>query len=153
METCSKKARPRPRRVSWLNLHTVIPDINVRKMIYAYLTRYDKMVVECAHNSKMRPRFAHFTTGFAFPLQSFSEHCAKRGYLSLLQWGLANGCRLNSRVSCFAACGGQLEVLQWLRYIGCHMDRSACYYAEKRNHAEVSTWLYYNGCVCGGIYH
>lgn len=151
METRSKKARTR--RVSWLNLHTVIPDINVRKMIYAYLTPYDKMVVECAHNSNMRPRFAYFTTGFGFPLQSFPEHCAQNGYLSLLKWAFVYGCRVNSRVSFFAARGGQLEVLQWLRDIGCRVDTSACYNAKKHNHVEVSTWLYDNGCVCGGLFH
>lgn len=150
METRSKKARTR--RVSWLNLHTVILDINVRKMIYAYLTPQDRLVVECAHNSK-KSSFAIFTPGLAIPYHNLAEYCAQHGYFSLLQWTLANGFPMTARVSCFAAYGGHLEVLRWLRDNGCPLNSSACYYAEKHNHVEVLAWLQENGCVCGNRYH
>jgi hypothetical protein len=150
METRSKKAHTKgASRVSWLNLHMVIRDVNIRKMIYAYLTPYDRLVVECAHTSKWRSSIA-FTQGLAL---SFAEYCAQHGYLSLLQWAVANGVHMNSRVSCYAAYSGHLEMLQWLIAKGCPLNSSACYYARKNNRVEVLTWLRYNVCVCRGMYH
>ena len=63
-------------RVSWLNLHRWIPQKDVRKLIYGYLTDMDRILVEFAHLSNLK----------ILPFRRLTKHCARYGYLDLLKW-------------------------------------------------------------------
>ena len=88
-------------RVSYLNLHTLIPQRDVRKLIYAKLTRHEFFTVCVAHGRSL-----------SFPVK-FADHCAENGYLELLQWAIEKKCVHNSRIYYYAARNGHLKLLQW----------------------------------------
>ena len=48
---------------SWLNLHEFLPYRDVRRLVYSYLDKYDKEVVEIAHGVR---KFIAFDTMTCF---------------------------------------------------------------------------------------
>jgi hypothetical protein len=68
------------------------------------------------------------------------------GNLSLLKWGLANGCRLLECACAMAAEGGHLEALKWLRENKAEWDEWTCHDAARNGHLAVLNWAIENGC-------
>lgn len=138
-------------KISWLNLHKHIESKDVRKMIYGLLNKYDRFIVEKAHNTNKQ-------MDVSIQL-SFTKHCAKNGYLSLLQWCRTtreanNGSNFApwDEMTCnSAAKNGHLEVLKWCRTTENGRDpapwsSSTCANAARNGHLEVLQWLRKNGC-------
>jgi hypothetical protein len=82
------------------------------------------------------------------PGPSFSRRVATRGWLSVLQWAHANGCRLNEATCSGAAQAGHLEVLQWARGVGCPWDSADCATrARLGRHWPLLQWVHgVSGC-------
>ena len=49
---------------------------------------------------------------------------AEKGYVSVMCWVRANGCKWDLLTCMGAAEGGHLEVLQWVRANSCEWDRA-----------------------------
>ena len=119
-------------RVSYLNLHTLIPQRDVRKLIYAKLTRHEFFTVCVAHGRSS-----------SFPVE-FADHCAENGYLELLQWAIEKKCVHNSRIYYYAARNGHLKLLQWFWEESSNIkrrDRNACTGAAQGGHLEILQWV------------
>lgn len=103
--------RSGPTKVTWLNLHTRhgTDAADVRVMIYAKLSKNDRIVVEHAHNSR-KPIVLD---------ADFASECARNGHLERLQWARTNGCPWNELTCTYAAEGRHLALLQWVRDNGC----------------------------------
>ena len=76
---------------SWLNLAQFGLYRDLRKLIYAKLEPFDRALVRAAHHIKPVKLDEHFAAS-----------CARRGYLSLLQWAHEKGCPLSEN-TCSAA--------------------------------------------------
>jgi len=120
-----------------LRLERALPIRDVRKLVWRHLTPEDREVVRCAHNSKRRPKLH----------ADFVEECAKRGYMSLIEWAAANSRLRNEEedVCGVAAEYGQLETLQWLRARGFPWDYRTAHRAIRHGHLSVVQWCHANG--------
>jgi hypothetical protein len=158
-------------RVSWFNLHHFIPIRDVRKLIYTKLDGGDRIAVSMAHNSTIV--FDSSTV--------FSCHCAKHGYIELLQWARTRGCQwdeltiriaaqygryelftwmymekcpvdLNQTINA-AVCGGHIRIIAWLVDIGITFNnRTVFRHATRRGHTNIMQWFHDRGSLTSHDY-
>jgi hypothetical protein len=123
-----------PKRVTWLNLHHLIPQRDIRKLIYARLNNYDREVIECAHFRKKRPTIT----------RSFVYYCAKSGYLGLLIWLRRLKCDPWSKVFFKAAKQGHLHIIQWGHSFGynANVQSDICSIAATEGHLQLLRWVF-----------
>jgi len=100
------------RRVSWLNLHEVIPQRDVRRLIYKKLTNHERLVVELAHGVATRK-----------PSMNLVHYAALNGFLSLLQWAHSEGVSWNELTCSFAAHNNHFKVVRWAVDHGCPVSQ------------------------------
>jgi hypothetical protein len=80
---------------------------------------------------------------------SYAKKVARKGWLPVLQWALANGCPWDHWTCAVAA--GHLEVLPWLRANGCPWDSETCALAgnldddaaHPQQHEQVQTRTFF----------
>jgi hypothetical protein len=101
---------------SWLNLHEHIPQRDIRKMIYAKLSKLDRIMVEAAHISKQKVKLD----------TQLASDCAREGHVTLLQWAREHGWPWDTYESTrcrFAARNGRWDVVKWAIENGCPFGR------------------------------
>ena len=119
-----------------LFLNRLMPEKDLRGIIWNELTLHDWEIIQCAHDDARKPQLT---------VESSKYH-AEQGHLEVIQWFRANGCHWNIWLCTSAARYGHLEVLQWARANGCPWDRWTCFYAEAKGHLKVLEWARANGC-------
>ncbi len=71
------------------------------------------------------------------------------GHISVIEWGLKNGCSFDNFTCSKAALGGQLNVLQWLWNNNCYMDSVVCSYAAENGDLKMLKWAREHSCSWG----
>jgi hypothetical protein len=118
-------------RVSWLNLHSHIPQKDIRKLIYTLLSPEDREVVACAHNTRRVPDLT----------EHFPFYCARNGFIELLDWACSKECQVSEAVFEVAAEEGQWKVLQWGLQNDCVFEEAVCMKAAlDGGHLDLFKW-------------
>jgi hypothetical protein len=83
------------------------------------------------------------------PHISYKFDCvaARAGYLSVLQWVVAHGGRLQKKMCQAASLGGRLDVLKWLKTKGFTLAGCRCTSAAKSGNLEVLKWVFDQGAI------
>jgi len=121
--------------LSPLGLRQLVPQRDVRRMLWlTYLDTYDRLVVWHAHGATPVP---------SANAVAFGKHCAKHGYLKLLQhyarWFSRED--LIDEISADAARHGHLPVLQWIDGFTGSFNAQCVFYAAVGGHENVLTWM------------
>src|ERR1700744_5378637 len=98
---------------SWIN--------NVTLFICKFICHRIKSIVD-----KIQPKFKIKASDISYV-----------GYLAVLKWAMANGCKWDPWTCSNAAYGGHLAVLKWARANGCNWDSSTCSNAARSGHLAV----------------
>jgi hypothetical protein len=141
-----------------LNLHLLIPQKDVRKLIWRLLDPIDREMIKCAHNRNRRPYISMTKCAekgyinllklgitYGYSSHSICDIAARGGHLEVFKWALENGCHRNQWTCAEAALGGHLELLQWARANGCPWNYSVCENAAQGGHLNVLKWARANG--------
>lgn len=124
-------------RVVWLHLDRYIPQRDVRKLVWRYLSAADRMAVAFAH-------------GCYKPSLDATTSCADEGRVDLLQMECERGCTLAykyARVYVQASRSGSVEVLDFIeqgRNLVEELDTIAMC-ASARGHINVIQWAQKRG--------
>jgi len=151
-----------------LGLARLIPQRDVRKLIWAHLGADDRELVRCAHNSTRSPDFedwgvvARFAGRGHLGLLKWVRKALPAAFsaelttwlmavacddLAMMQWLRKHGCPWDEDACCYAALYGNLIVLQWLRASGCPWGTRTLAYAAWHGHIHVMEWARANGCA------
>lgn len=121
----------------YLHLNRHLSDRNVRKLVWRYLDKYDRLMIRIAHGAAVKLKW----------LLGLSKHCASHGYLGLLKWTYREGLLVDKLCPGKAARHGHLPTLQWLCKV-CDFDAyDVCFMAAKGGHVHVMEYCYEKTCV------
>ena len=127
-------------RVSWLNLHLYIPQRDVRKIIYALLSKCDRIIVQCAHSSSL--------TLTDKVCKDMLKNCAANGYLELFCWiEDQTNCTIRVTYMYDAVHGGHKDMVEYI--ISSRQIVLKSFYthlASKSGYLDVLQLLYDRGC-------
>lgn len=116
----------------YLNLFSILAQIDVVRKILSLLTEVDMKIIFIAHNKKWEHLLVKRDPNFC-------DQLAKEGYTSLLIWAKDKGCEFSSKTAICAALNGHLETLKTLRDLGCPWDKNVTSSAAKGNDSNQIT--------------
>ncbi len=88
----------------WFNFCLYIPQRDVRKLIYAKLTVYERHIAE----------IAHFGSSRVYRVNELADYAACKGYIGLLKWSKINGYYICRETCHYAIRCGHLNIVQWI---------------------------------------
>jgi len=142
--------------MSWLNLKSLLPVKDLRKLLFAKLEPWDKLMVKLAHCPTTLPAPNQDTevVSRVFATLEFQHWCVAHGYIALLEYIKPHVVRCvpvdskDVNLSCTAAESGHVHVLHWLGVNGCFMGRVLYSCAARGGHVHVLQWLKDHGFHC-----
>lgn len=128
--------RAKTERVSPLNLVYLIPQKDVRRLIWwTYLNHEDRALVWAAHNKTKEAQLIQSV--------GFRQMCTRHGYINIIKWIHGAGVCLDAVTSIEATLWGHWDILKWIQGLGILVDDRGCLTAGAAlgGHLDILKWL------------
>jgi len=161
------KSDPEAGHSGWLDLKRLLPSHmggrDMRRLVYAKLDRFDRIMVEVAYSGELDPHsyyeiqvecacrgypsiLAYLFTPQQCPGDRLTKYASKHGQINVLAWLLEHKILDTYKVCPTAAKHGHTHVLEWARAQGLPWDEHTCIQAARAGHLETLVYALDHGC-------